>query len=91
MRRAERVLIKLNILIHDSPQNPVAIPANLAIVHFVILRRLHFDLGFRFSAGPRDEFPRDSSLIISLLSCAGFSVYLLTSNTESCDEDDDEV
>ena len=26
----------------DSPRNPVAIPVNLAIVHFVILRRLHF-------------------------------------------------
>ena len=30
-------------------------------------------------------------LVLPLLSGAGFSVYLLTSNTESCDEDDDEV
>ena len=28
---------------------------------------------------------------IPLLSGTGFSVYLLTSNTESCDEDDEEV
>ena len=32
-----------------------------------------------------------SSLILPLLSCTGFSVYLLTSNTESCDEDDGEI
>ena len=31
-----------------SPWNLVAIPANLARVHFVILRRLHFSLCFRF-------------------------------------------
>ena len=35
--------------------------------------------------------PRSSSLVLPLLSVAGFSVYLLTSNTESCDEDDGEV
>ena len=35
--------------------------------------------------------PRSSSLVLPLLSCTGFSVYLLTSNTESCDEDDGEV
>ena len=65
----------------------MAIPANLAVVHFVILRRLHFCLGFSVSADPRDGFPRDSSLIISLLSVAGFSVL----TTASCDEDVDEV
>ena len=32
----------------DSPSNHVAIPANLAIVHDVILRRLRFYLCFRF-------------------------------------------
>ena len=32
----------------DSLGNPVAIPAHLALVHFVILRRLHFYLCFRF-------------------------------------------
>ena len=36
-------------------------------------------------------FPRSSSLVLPLLSGTGFSVYLLTSNTESCDEDDEEV
>ena len=66
---------------------------------------------FSVSADPRDGFPRDSSLMISLLSVAGFSVlntvscysliffqkkagfsvYLLTSNTESCDEDVEET
>ena len=35
--------------------------------------------------------PRSSSLILPLLSSTGCSVYLLTSNTESCDEDDGEV
>ena len=34
---------------------------------------------------------RSSSLVLPLLSGTGFSVYLLTSNTESCDEDDGEV
>ena len=32
--------------------------------------------------------PRSSSLVLPLLSGTGFSVYLLTPNTESCDEDD---
>ena len=32
-------------------------------------------------------FLRNSSLVLPLLSVAGFSVYLLTSNTASCDED----
>ena len=40
-----------------------------------------------FSADPRDGFPRDSSLIVSLLSVAGFSVPI----TESRDEDAEEV
>ena len=33
-------------------------------------------------------FHRSSSLVLPLLSDTGFSVYLLTSNTESCGEDD---
>ena len=33
---------------------------------------------------------RSSSLVLPLLSGTGFSVYLLTSNTESCDEDVEE-
>ena len=36
-------------------------------------------------------FPVTPSLILPLLSGTGFSVYLLTSNTESCDEDVEEV
>ena len=36
-------------------------------------------------------FRRNSSLVLPLLSGTGFSVYLSTSNTESCDEDDGEV
>ena len=35
--------------------------------------------------------PRSSSLVLPLLSHAGFSVYLLTSNAQFCDEDDGEV
>ena len=35
--------------------------------------------------------PRRSSFIPPFLSDTGFSVYLLTSSTESCDEDDGEV
>ena len=34
---------------------------------------------------------RNSSLVLPLLSGTGFSAYRLTSNTESCDEDDEEV
>ena len=37
------------------------------------------------------RFPRSSSLVLPLLSGVGFSVYLLTSITASCDEDVDEV
>ena len=42
---------------------------------------------FSFSADPRDGIPRNSSLTISLLSFAGFSVLI----TVSCDEDVDEA
>ena len=42
---------------------------------------------FSVSADPRDRFPRDSSLTVSLLSVAGFSVLI----TVSCDEDVDEA
>ena len=45
---------------------------------------------FSVSVGLCSGFPRSSSLVLPLLSGTGFSVYLL-SNTESCDEDDDEV
>ena len=65
----------------------MAIPAHLAEVHFVILRCLHFYLCFSVSADPRDAFPGDSSLMISLPSGAGFSVLI----RESCNEDDEEV
>ena len=37
------------------------------------------------------KFLHNSSPVLPLLSSTKFSVYLLTSNTESCDEDDDEV
>ena len=71
----------------DSLCNLVAIPAHVATVHFVILRRLHFIFMFSVSADARDRFHRDSSLIISLLSVAGFSVLI----TVSCDEDVEEA
>ena len=46
---------------------------------------------FSVSVGPCSGFPCSSSLVLPLLSGTGFSVYLLTSNTESCDEDDGEI
>ena len=46
---------------------------------------------FSVSVGLCTRFPRSSSLVLPLLSGTGFSVYLLTSNSESCDEDDEEV
>ena len=46
---------------------------------------------FSVSVGLCSGFHRSSPLVVPLLSGTGFSVYLLTSNTESCDEDDGEV
>ena len=46
---------------------------------------------FSVSVDPCTGFHRDSSLILPLHSAAGFSAYLLTSKTESCDEDVEEV
>ena len=42
---------------------------------------------FSVSTDPRDEFHRDSSLILPLISVAGFSVLI----TVSCDEDVEEA
>ena len=42
---------------------------------------------FLVSVGLCSGFHRNSSFVLPLLSVAGFSVHLLTSNTESCDED----
>ena len=67
----------------DSLKKPVAIPAHLAIVHLEIIRRLHFSLCFQFLLFLAMGFPGDSSLTVSLLSVAGFSVLI----TVSCDED----
>ena len=55
------------------------------------MERLH--LYFCFSAFDdfMHRFLRNSSFILPLLSCTGVSAYLLTSNTESCDEDVEEV
>ena len=46
-----------------------------------------FFFAFLVSAGPCSGFLRNFPLVLPILSVAGFSVYLLTSNTESCDED----
>ena len=46
---------------------------------------------FSVSVGLCIGFPCSSSLVLPLLSGAGFSVYLSTSNTESCDEDVEEI
>ena len=56
-----------------------------------ISSRPSFLFSFSVSVGPCCRFPRSSSLVLPLLSSTEFSVYLLTSNTESCDEYDDEV
>ena len=65
-------------------------PASHAIDRFALLRVLHLFL-FSVSVGLCDGVRRSSSLVLPLLSGTGFSVYLLTSKTESCDEDDNEV
>ena len=44
---------------------------------------MSFSFGFSVSAGPRDEFPRTPSLILSLLADAGCCVGI----TASCDKD----
>ena len=46
---------------------------------------------FSVSVGFMQRVPRSSPLVLPLLSGTGFSVYLLTSKTESCHEDDGEV
>ena len=46
---------------------------------------------FSFSVDSCSGSLRSPSLVLPLLSGAGFSVYLLTSNTESCEEDGDGV
>ena len=53
--------------------------------------RPSFLLLFSISVGLCSGFPRRSSLVLPLLSGAGFSAYRLVSNTKSCDEDDDEI
>ena len=64
---------------------PVANQAPHAIYLFVLSRVHHFY--FSVSVDSCSGSPRSSSVVLPLLSGAGFSVYLLTSNTESCDED----
>ena len=66
-------------------------PASHAIDRSVLLRVLHFYFVFSVSVDLCSGFPRSSSLVLPLLSGTGFSVYLLTSNTASCDRDVEEV
>ena len=56
------------------------------IYRSVLLRVPPFFLFF-VSVHSCSGFPRSSSLILPLLSDTGFSVYLLTTNTESCDDE----
>ena len=58
---------------------------------FVLLPIPLFFGGFSVSVVSCSGSPRSSPLVLPLLSCTGFSVYLLFSNTEPCDEDDEEV
>ena len=53
--------------------------------------RLSFLFLFSVSVCLCNGFHRSSSLVLPLLSVAGISMFLLTSSTESCDEDDEEV
>ena len=63
-----------------------------AIYLFVLLLISHLYFCFRFLWFHAAGLPeRSSPLALPLLSGTGFSVYLLTTNTESCDEDDAEV
>ena len=57
--------------------------AKLVVFHFYFL--------FLVSEGLSSGFHRKSSLVLPLFSLAVFSVYLPTSNTESCDENVEEV
>ena len=50
-----------------------------------------FIFSFSVAVDPCGGFPGNSSLVLPFLSGTGFSVYLLTSNTESCDKDDGEA
>ena len=70
---------------------PAANPAFHVIDRFVLLRVLHFYLCFWFLLVQASGFPGAPHSYFPLLSGTGFSVYLLTSNTESCDGDDEEV
>ena len=69
---------------------PVANQAIHAICLLVLLRLHHFG-GISDSVDSCSGSPRSSSFVLPLLSCNGFSLYLLTSNTESFDENDGEV
>ena len=46
---------------------------------------------FSVAGDLHNGFLRSPLLVLPLLSCSGFSEFLLTSNTESHDEEDDEV
>ena len=58
---------------------------------FLTSSRPSFYFCFLASVDSCSGFPRSSQLILPLLSGTGFSVYLLTSNTKSCDEDVGEI
>ena len=58
---------------------------------FVLLLIHPFSFLFSVFVDSCNGSPRSSSLVLPLLSGTGFSVYLMTSNAESCDEDDGEV
>ena len=91
--QAQGIQVALKYYVHrpNSPSTPAANPAIHAIYLFVLLLIHHFYFRFRFLWVSCSGFPCSSSLALPLLSCTGFSVYLLTSNTESCDEDDAKV
>ena len=86
-----QMFVNMRCRIYSLYRNPEANPANHALDRFVLLRVLHFLFMFSVSVGLCSGFPGSSSLVLPLLSGTGFSVCLLTSNTESSDEHVEEV
>ena len=70
---------------------PAASPASHAIDRSVLLRVLHFYLCFRFLLIHAPGFTVTPHSYFHFILLRDFSAYLLTSKTESCDEDVEEV
>ena len=71
--------------------NPAASPASHATDRFVLLRVLHFYFSFRFLLIYAACFPVTPHSYFHFFRLRDVSMYLQRSNTESCDEDVEEV